>query len=153
MKGRVIQWVALFQVNIMNQLKIQEKSFEERIELELVHLQEDISEASTLATKYGYLNEEYFEEYWNEIYAARAESDYIYDIIDFNDIDPGHDDYLVREEYLNTLMSEGDYVNDYIDRNDKDKFDEVCVEYSLINYNGLAKYLVENNKDNWYNNN
>lgn len=138
----------------MNTLQLEEKSFDERVELEIEFLKGDYKEAVSLAWLYGFIKKDFFEEYWEDIYWNRAQNEYLHDILEVigEEYERFGEDAL-RTKYYNMLLHNGDdAIDEYRYQHGEEHFDRICEENNLVEISDLAKFLVDKNDDEWYNN-
>ena len=97
----------------------------------------------------GWINEEYFVNYWSDIHHLMAEDEGIYNIMDIDEVelyesgDLSEDD--IRENYYNSLQAsiEGNEIQEYKYHHGEDDFMETILDNNLIDLDALAKWCVD----------
>ena len=97
----------------------------------------------------GWIDEEYFRNYWHDIHYMMAEDEGIYNIMDVDEVelyesgDLSEDD--IRENYYNSLQAsiEGNELQEYKYQHGEEEFQRVLIERNLIDITALAKWCVD----------
>ena len=97
----------------------------------------------------GWINEEYFVNYWSDIHYLMAEDEGIYNIMDVDEVELYESGDLleddIRENYYNSLQAsiEGNELQEYKYHHGEDAFMEAILDNNLIDIDALAKWCVD----------
>ena len=97
----------------------------------------------------GWINEEYFVNYWSDIHYLMAEDEDIYNIMDVDEVELYESGDLleddIRENYYNSLQAsiEGNELQEYKYHHGEDDFMETILDNNLIDLDALAKWCVD----------
>ncbi|MBO5476396.1 MAG: hypothetical protein J6A15_01415 [Clostridia bacterium] len=97
----------------------------------------------------GWINEEYFKEYWDDLHYSMAYDEGIYNIMDSEEVDLYESGELseedIRENYYNSLQDsiQNNWIDEFKFQFGDDLFNDIVIKENLINIEELAKWCVE----------
>lgn len=97
----------------------------------------------------GWINEEYFKEYWEELHYSMAYDEGIYDIMDSDEVELYESGELleddIRENYYNSLQDsiQNNWIDEFKFQFGDDLFNDIVIKENLIDIDALAKWCVD----------
>ena len=97
----------------------------------------------------GWINEEYFKEYWEDLHYSMAYDEGIYYIIDSDEVELYESGELleddIRENYYNALQDsiQNNWIDEFKYQFGDDLFNDIIIKENLIDIEALAKWCVD----------
>ena len=97
----------------------------------------------------GWIDEEYFREYWEDLHYSMAYDEGIYNIMDSDEVELYESGELleddIRENYYNALQDgiEGNWIDEFKFQFGDDLFNDIVIKENLINIEELSKWCVD----------
>ena len=97
----------------------------------------------------GWIDEEYFKEYWEELHYSMAYDEGIYNIIDADEVELYESGELleddIRDNYYNSLQDsiQNNWIDEFKFQFGDDLFNDIVIKENLINIEELAKWCVD----------
>ena len=117
-----------------------------------IHIIEDCGLTENLifeAELKGWINEEYFKEYWEDLHYSMAYDEDIYYIIDSDEVELYESGELleddIRENYYNALQDsiQNNWIDAFKYQFGDDVFNAIVIKENLIDIEALAKWCVD----------
>ena len=96
----------------------------------------------------GWIDEEYFKEYWEELHYSMAYDEGIYNIIDADEVELYESGELleddIRDNYYNSLQDsiQNNWIDEFKFQFGDDLFNDIVIKENLIDIEELAKWCV-----------
>ena len=97
----------------------------------------------------GWINEEYFKEYWEDLHYSMAYDEGIYNIMDADDVELYESGELleddIRENYYNSLQDsiQNNWIDEFKYQFGDDMFNDIVIKENLIDIEEMAKWCVD----------
>ena len=97
----------------------------------------------------GWIDEEYFKEYWEELHYSMAYDEGIYNIMDSDEVDLYESGDLsedaIRENYYNALQDsiQNNWIDEFKYQFGDELFNEIVMKENLIDIEALAQWCVD----------
>ena len=97
----------------------------------------------------GWIDEEYFIEYWEELHYSMAYDEGIYNIMDSDEVELYESGELleddIREKYFDSLQNsvQDNWINEFKFHFGDDLFNDIIIKENLIDIEALAKWCVD----------
>ena len=97
----------------------------------------------------GWINEEYFIEYWEDLHYSMAYDEGIYNIMDADEVELYESGELIeddiREKYFDSLQNsvQDNWINEFKFHFGDDLFNDIIIKENLIDIEALAKWCVD----------
>ena len=97
----------------------------------------------------GWINEEYFREYWEDLHYSMAYDEGIYNIMDSDEVELYESGELleddIRDNYYNSLQDsiQNNWIDEFKFQFGDDLFNDIVIKENLINIEELAKWCVD----------
>ena len=117
-----------------------------------IHIIEDCGLTENLifeAELKGWIDEEYFIEYWEELHYSMAYDEGIYNIIDADEVELYESGELleddIRENYYNSLQDsiQNNWIDEFKYQFGDELFNDIVIKENLIDIEGLSKWCVD----------
>lgn len=97
----------------------------------------------------GWIDEEYFKEYWEELHYSMAYDEGIYNIMDSDEVELYESGELleddIRDNYYNSLQDsiQNNWIDEFKFQFGDELFNDIVIKENLINIEELAKWCVD----------
>ena len=97
----------------------------------------------------GWIDEEYFREYWEDLHYSMAYDEGIYNIMDSDEVELYESGELleddIRENYYNALQDsiQNNWIDEFKHQFGDDLFNDIIIKENLIDIEALAKWCVD----------
>lgn len=97
----------------------------------------------------GWIDEEYFKEYWSDLHYMMAYDEGLYDIMDSHEVDLYEAGELseedIREHYYNALQDsvDGNWIDEFKFQFGEELFYDIIIKENLIDLDELSKWCVD----------
>ena len=97
----------------------------------------------------GWIDEEYFREYWEDLHYSMAYDEGIYNIMDSDEVELYESGELleddIRENYYNALQDsiQNNWIDEFKYQFGDDLFNDIVIKENLIDIEALAKWCVD----------
>ena len=97
----------------------------------------------------GWIDEEYFREYWSDLHYSMAYDEGIYNIMDADEVELYESGELleddIREKYFDSLQNsvQDNWINEFKFHFGDDLFNDIIIKENLIDIEALAKWCVD----------
>lgn len=117
-----------------------------------IHIIEDCGLTENLifeAELKGWIDEEYFKEYWEELHYSMAYDEGIYNIMDSDEVELYESGELleddIRDNYYNSLQDsiQNNWIDEFKFQFGDDLFNDIVIKENLIDIDALAKWCVD----------
>ena len=117
-----------------------------------IHIIEDCGLTENLifeAELKGWIDEEYFKEYWEELHYSMAYDEGIYNIMDSDEVELYESGELleddIRDNYYNSLQDsiQNNWIDEFKFQFGDDLFNDIVIKENLIDIEALAKWCVD----------
>ena len=117
-----------------------------------IHIIEDCGLTENLifeAELKGWIDEEYFKEYWEELHYSMAYDEGIYNIMDSDEVELYESGELleddIRDNYYNSLQDsiQNNWIDEFKFQFGDDLFNDIVIKENLIDIEELAKWCVD----------
>ena len=117
-----------------------------------IHIIEDCGLTENLifeAELKGWIDEEYFREYWEDLHYSMAYDEGIYNIMDSDEVELYESGELleddIRENYYNALQDsiQNNWIDEFKHQFGDDLFNDIVIKENLIDIEELSKWCVD----------